>query len=104
MNINDAIQRLSDCHPITQEDDEMFKIAVDCMKFTRDFLPLDATPDRMKRAIDLLNSLEYAIEAVNHKSGYVYFTVDENKLKEFKAGSDRIAEAVERTKKYIRKD
>ena len=102
MIIDDAIQRLSNCHPITQEDDEVFRIAVDCMKFTKDFLPLSETPDRMKRAIDLLNSLEYAIEAVNHKSGYVYFTVDENKLKEFKAGPDRIAEAVERTKKYIK--
>ena len=60
MNINDAINRLSNCHPITKEDEEVFNIAVDCMKFTRDFLPLSATPERVKQAINLLNSLEYA--------------------------------------------
>lgn len=59
MNIDDAINRLSNCHPITQEDKEVFEYAVDCMKFTRDFLPLEASPERMKHALNLLNSLEY---------------------------------------------
>lgn len=102
MIIDDAIERLSSCHPITREDEEVFKCAVDCMKFTRDFLPLGATPERMKRAIDLLNSLEHAFDAVNRNNGSVYLTQDEGKLKEFKADADRIAEAVERTKKYIK--
>lgn len=60
MNINDAINRLSNCSPITKEDEEVFNIAVDCMKFARDFFPLNATPDRMEQALNLLNSLEYA--------------------------------------------
>ena len=102
MNINDAIDRLSNCHPITQEDEEVFRIAVDCMKFTRDFIELDATPDRMKHAISLLNSLEYAIENVNHQHGFVYFTYDEDKMKEFKAGPDRIAKAKENIKPYLK--
>lgn len=59
MNIDDVINRFSSCHPITKEDEEMFKYAVDCMKFTRDFLPLEASPERMKHALNLLNSLEY---------------------------------------------
>ena len=103
MNIDDAIERLSNCHPITKEDDEVFKMAVDCMKFTRDFFPLCETPDRMKRAINLLNSLEYAIEAVNHRDGHVYFTMDEGKLKEFSANRERIDLAIENTKKYAKR-
>lgn len=102
MNIDDAIKRLSNCHPITKEDEEVFRIAVDCMKFTRDFLPLDATPERMKQAINLLNSLEHAFDTVRHNNGYVYFTANEGKLKEFKANRDRIDAAIERTKKYVR--
>lgn len=103
MNIDDAIERLSNCHPITKEDEEVFRIAVDCMKFTRDFFPLNATPERMKQAINLLNSLEHAFDAVKHNNGYVYFTPDEGKLKEFKADRSRIEEAIERTKKYIKR-
>lgn len=61
MNINDAIDRLSNCHPITKEDVEAFDIAVDCMKFARDFIPLKATPERMEHALNLLNALEYAL-------------------------------------------
>lgn len=61
MNINDAIDRLSNCHPITKEDAEAFELAVNCMKFARDFVPLDATPERMKHALNLLNALEYVL-------------------------------------------
>lgn len=103
MNIDDAIKRLGNYHPITREDEDTFRIAVDCMKFTRDFVPLDATPERMKRAIDLLNSLEHAFDAVRNNNGYVYLTADEGKLKEFKASRDRIDAAIERIKKYVRK-
>lgn len=60
MDINEAIKKFSSCHPITREDEDAFDIAIDCMKFTRDFLPLNATPERMKNALNLLNSLEYA--------------------------------------------
>ena len=60
MNIDETIKKFSSYHPITREDEDAFNIAIDCMKFTRDFLPLNATPERMKNALNLLNSLEYA--------------------------------------------
>lgn len=60
MRIDEAIDRLKNSHPITREDKETFDIAVHCMELTLDFLPLDATPERMKQAITLLNSLEDA--------------------------------------------
>ena len=59
MNIDEAITLLSNSHPLTKEYEEAFRCAVDCMRFTRDFLPLGATPDRMKHALNLLNALEY---------------------------------------------
>ena len=67
MIIDEAIDRFSNCHPITKEDEEMFKCAVDCMKFTRDFLLLGATPERMEHALHLLNSFEYAMGNKNIK-------------------------------------
>lgn len=67
MNINEAIDRFSNCHPIIKEDEEMFEIAVDCMKFTRDFLLLGATPERMEHALHLLSSFEYAMGNKNIK-------------------------------------
>ena len=60
MNIDEAIKKFSSYHPITMEDKAAFDIAIDCMKFTKDFLPLNATPERMEHALNLLNSLEYA--------------------------------------------
>lgn len=60
MDFNEAIDRLKSYHPLTDEDKEVFGLAADCMRFTRDFLPLDASPERMKQAMNLLNSLEYA--------------------------------------------
>lgn len=59
ISIDDAIEMLSHSHPITKEYEEAFRCAVDCMKFVRDFLPLKATPERMKHALHLLNALEY---------------------------------------------
>ena len=59
MHIDEAIKRFSDYHPITREDEEAFDIAIDCMRFTRDFLPLNATPERMKNALNILNAMEY---------------------------------------------
>lgn len=38
----------------------------------------------------------------NNTSGNVYFVTNTDKLQESKANADRIAEAVERTKKYLR--
>ena len=67
MIIDEAINRFSNYHPITKEDEEMFKCAVDCMKFTRDFLLLGATPERMEHALHLLNSFEYAMGNKNIK-------------------------------------
>ena len=67
MNIDEAIKKFSSYHPITIEDQEAFNIAIDCMKFTIDFLPLNATPERMKHAINLLNSLEYALSNTETK-------------------------------------
>jgi hypothetical protein len=67
MLIDEAIDRFQNYHPITKEDEEAFRIAVECMKFTRDFLQLSATPERMKNALYLLNSLEYAMGNKNIK-------------------------------------
>ena len=100
MIIDDAIERLSSCHPITEEDKETFECAIQCMQFTRDFFPLGATPDRVKEALNLLNSLEYAMKNSDCSYGRVYFTSDPDSLKGSKANADRIAEAVERTQKY----
>lgn len=59
MDINETIKKFSSYHPITREDEAAFDIAIDCMKFTRDFLPLNATPDRIKHALNILNAMEY---------------------------------------------
>ena len=67
MTIDDAILSLSNYHPITREIDEVFNIAIHCMKFTRDFMPLGATPERMTHALNLLNSFEYAMGNKNIK-------------------------------------
>lgn len=67
MSIDNAIDRLKNCHPITKEDKEAFEYAVKCMEFTMDFLQLGATPERMKHAINLLNSLEYALSNTETK-------------------------------------
>lgn len=65
--IDSVIKRFSNYHPITKEDEEAFKVAIDCINFTRDFLLLGATPERMKNALYLLNSLEYAMGNKNIK-------------------------------------
>jgi hypothetical protein len=65
--IDSAIKRFSNYHPITKEDEEAFKVAIDCINFTRDFLLLGTTPERMKNALYLLNSLEYAMGNKNIK-------------------------------------
>lgn len=104
MSIDDAIIRFKSYHPITEEDKEAFECAIQCMVFTRDFLPLGAMPERMKHALNLLNSFEYAIKNTGSVGGHIYFVTDENKLKTHKANADRIAEAVERTKKYTKRD
>lgn len=59
MTLEEAIKFLEKAHWVTKEMEEAQRIAVDCMKFTRDFLPLKATPDRMEHALNLLNALEY---------------------------------------------
>lgn len=64
IGIDDAIEMLSHAHPITKEYEEAFRCAVECMKFTRDFLPLNATPERVKHALNLLNTLEYIAKEV----------------------------------------
>ena len=60
MRIDEAIDRFKNHHPITREDKEAFELAVNCIQFTLDFLQLGATPERMRQAISLLNSLEDA--------------------------------------------
>lgn len=69
MCIDEAIIRLNSAHPITKEDQETFRIAIDCMKFTRDFLPLGASSERMKHALNLLNSIEYVAGNIVIKAG-----------------------------------
>lgn len=61
MFIDDTIKRFGNYHPITQEDQEAFQCAVDCMKYARDFLPLGASPDRIKQALNLLDVVERAL-------------------------------------------
>ena len=39
---------------------------------------------------------------VNNINGYVYIVDNTDRLKEHKASAERIAEAIERTKKYIK--
>ena len=78
MHVDEVIEKFSSYHPITREDEEAFNIAIDCMKFTRDFLPLNATPERMKKALNLLNSLEYAKIYVENDKVYREFPNDVN--------------------------
>lgn len=59
LNFEDAIKLLSKTHPITKEYAQAFECAVACMEFVRDFMPLNATPERMRHALNLLNALEY---------------------------------------------
>lgn len=59
IGFEDAIKLLSQAHPITKEYAQAFECAVACMEFVRDFMPLNATPERMKHALNLLNALEY---------------------------------------------
>lgn len=66
--VDDAINRLSKCTPITVEDRDAFDCAVDCMNFTNDFMPLCTDPEKMKHAINLLNSIEYAIADAETKN------------------------------------
>lgn len=80
MDINEAIKKFSSYHPITREDEDVFDIAIDCMKFTRDFLPLNATPDRMKHALNILNAMEYVFN--NEKIREVFLAkIDEELVK-----------------------
>jgi outer membrane protein OmpA-like peptidoglycan-associated protein len=52
------------------------------------------------------NQNDWLNKALNERSAnldrFVYFTTDTDKLKEHKADVKRIAEAVERTKKYLK--
>lgn len=80
MNIDNAINRLSNCHPITKEDEEVFRCAVDCMKFTRDFLPLKATPERMEQALLILNVFEHILNDEKIKETFL-LKIDEELAK-----------------------
>lgn len=82
MDINEAIKRFSSYHPITREDEDAFDIAIDCMKFTRDFLPLNATPDRMKHALNILNAMEYVFN--NEKTREAFLAKIDEELVELK--------------------
>lgn len=59
MTLERAIELLENAHWLTKEMEDAQRIAVDCMKFARDFLPLKATPERMEHALNVLNALEY---------------------------------------------
>lgn len=80
MNIDNAINRLSNCHPITKEDEEVFRCAVDCMKFTRGFLPLKATPERMEQALLILNVFEHILNDEKIKETFL-LKIDEELAK-----------------------
>ena len=68
VSLDDAINRLSNCNPLTKEDEQIFSIAVECMKFTKEFLPLNASPERMREAINFLNAIEYILNNNDTKS------------------------------------
>lgn len=57
--IDGAIARLQSYTPITEEDKATFEIAINALKFAKDFTEIDATPEKMKHAITLMNELEY---------------------------------------------
>lgn len=59
ISIDNAIELLSSANPITEEYQAAFICAIDCMKFVQDFLPLNATPERVQHGLNLLNALEY---------------------------------------------
>ena len=80
MNIDDAINRLNSCHPITREDKEIFELAVHCMEFAKEFLSLNATPERMKYALSILDSLEYAFKNSPDFSISVKRNIDETNI------------------------
>lgn len=67
MGIDEAIDRFKKYIPLTIVDKEAFELAVQCMDFTVDFLQLGVTPERMKQAINLLNSFEYALSNTEKK-------------------------------------
>lgn len=71
MDIDEVIKKFSSYHPITREDENAFDIAIDCMKFTRDFLPLNATPDRMKHALSILNAMEYVLNNEKIREAFI---------------------------------
>lgn len=99
MHVDEVIEKFSSYHPITREDEEAFNIAIDCMKFTRDFLPLNATPERMKNALELLNLLEYAkIQVLKNMNKYyqvsdgwvTYYVNKETGDKKFRLDKDDV--------------
>lgn len=62
MTLERAIELLGNVHWPTDEMEEAQSLAVDCIKFTIDFLSLNATTEKMKHAINLLNALEYIMK------------------------------------------
>lgn len=82
MNIDEAIKKFSSYHPITREDEDAFNTAIGCMKFTKDFLPLNATPDRMKHALNILNAMEYVFN--NEKIREVFLEKIDEELSKIK--------------------
>ena len=62
ISIDEAIEILAHSHPVTKEYEEVFKCAIECMRFTKDFLPLNATPERVEHALNLLNAIEYTMK------------------------------------------
>ena len=68
MSIEDAISRLKTYTPITEEDKATFEIAINALTFAKDFVGMNA--EKMKHAMNLMDSLEYIIRESAMKEIY----------------------------------
>ena len=68
ISIEDAISRLKTYTPITEEDKTTFEIAINALTFAKDFVGMDA--EKMKHAMNLMDSLEYIIRESAMKDTY----------------------------------
>lgn len=68
MSIEDAISRLKTYTPITEEDKATFETAINALTFAKDFVGMNA--EKMKHAMNLMDSLEYIIRESAMKDTY----------------------------------
>lgn len=59
VSIDDAIKRLESYTPITEEDKATFDVAIDALKFAKDFVGMN--PEKIEYAMKLMDALEYIV-------------------------------------------